>query len=150
MKRLLLLFVLAAGVSATAQKKLTEKDLLGRWTMSAMTMPTGTIDFKNETFIPGDEVKDEMSDEEVDEMGQVLIETLSYAAEYYVEFKKGYMMETNIEDAGESAYKLVERGGKQYFSDGEDEMQLYIKDAKLHFVIPDDEDGTEMLMIFEK
>ncbi|MES2486924.1 MAG: hypothetical protein V4581_13390 [Bacteroidota bacterium] len=155
MKKILTLFIACAfALSAQAQKKLTEKDLLGHWTMGAMQMSMGTIDFKNQTFTISEEAKEEFEGEEIDQLGEVLLETLAYVGDYYLDFKKDNMLEHNLDGESEGPYKLVSKNGKQYLTDGEvegdEEIEIYIADSRLHFKMIDDEDGSDIVMIFDK
>jgi len=154
MKKLLTLFIACAfAISAHAQKKLTEKELLGHWTMGAMQMSMGTIDFKNQKFTISEEAKEEFEGEEIDQLGEVLLETLAYAGDYYLDFKKGNMLEHNLDGESEGPYKLVSKNGKQYLTDGidedDEEIEIYIADSRLHFKMAD-EDGSDIIMIFDK
>ncbi|KOS07815.1 hypothetical protein AM493_18465 [Flavobacterium akiainvivens] len=155
MKHLLtLLLVVATATAATAQKKLTEKDLLGKWTITSIGMYMGTIDFKKQKFIPSEELKADMTEEDLEMAETALLESMAGVAEYYMAFESGYKLESNIDNVGNSTYKIIEKDGKQYLTDAEvqddDLVEIFIKNKQLHFLVPDDENGGNIVLLFEK
>jgi hypothetical protein len=155
MKKLLTLFIACSfALTAQAQKNLSEKELLGKWSMSAMTMEMGTVDFKKQAFTISEAYKEEFNNDEAKELGTVLLETLSYAKEYYLDFKSGNILAHNLDGDSEGEYKIVTKKGKHYLVDETDtdaeDVEVYIADKKLHFKMQDEEDGTDIVMIFEK
>ena len=113
------------AVSAFAQTKITEKDLLGKWQMTSTTMGKSFIDLKNKTIkIDPETAKD--AGMSVADM-EVLVKENMAAADKYLIFTPEMKIEMAIFD-GENenyTYTLSERDNNTILSVPNHELKLW-------------------------
>ncbi|KOS07816.1 hypothetical protein AM493_18470 [Flavobacterium akiainvivens] len=145
------LFVMAVG--AQAQKKVTEKDLQGRWNMTAFNMGGIILDLKKGDVTFEEEIGANLDEATKTSLKQSLMETLEGFKTSYMEFK-GKEVVVHLETADTADYTIEEEDGIQYIvmtyrEDGSvDDFQVELNAKELHLLTEDD--GTVIEFVYEK
>ena len=136
------------AVSAFAQAKISEKDLLGKWQMTSTTMGKSFIDLKNQTV----KIDPEMAKQagmNVADMEAVIKEKIAEADKYLV-FTPGMKIEMAIFDGANETYTytLLERDNNTILGTPNDELKIWFDGPNLRVMVPSDE--MDMTATFEK
>ena len=140
--------LLVMAVSAFAQTKITEKDLLGKWQMISTTMGKSFIDLKNQTV----KIDPEMAKQagmSVADMEAVIKEKMA-AADKYLVFTPGMKIEMAIFDGVNEnyVYTLLVRDNNTILGTPNDELKIWFDGPNLRVMVPSDE--MDMTATFEK
>lgn len=146
--KVLTVLVLLVAFQMSAQS-LTEKDLLGKWQVSAMEVSGILIDYDKKDITLPEEMKSVMSGEDVENMKKEAFAEMEGKGFYGLEFTAGNVAFVDGENRKESAYTLSEVDGKQFMDGGPipATAEIRIVDGKLQLQY---ETGASMTMTFKK
>lgn len=153
MKKLISLLAICMFCTVVQAQKLTEKDLLGKWSLSGTEMAIGYADFKDHSFTPSMAMEKEIAPQDREAFKTKLFASMPFNGSTYMQFKPGNIVSTNIGPANEHVYKITTQGERQFFenADKPDDVksEIYIREGKLQ-IITKDPNGGNVIIIFEK
>ncbi|MEL1245400.1 hypothetical protein AAEO56_14090 [Flavobacterium sp. DGU11] len=137
---------------ANAQK-ITEKDLLGRWTITAMTVSGNHMDFKNCTITVSDDWQKDSPQMTKGEWEAQLKKGLEYFGTANTSFSEGSIMSFYMEKMEYGGgYHIVEENGSTYIQDDVtpgDKFRIELKNGLLYWELAIDK-GNIFHLTFEK
>jgi hypothetical protein len=150
MKKVFILFAAAFFALQASAQKLTEKQLLGYWTMASIATSNSTVDFATSTVVLSESFKKEIEEAEWASTEKIILSNLDYARDLYMHFKPGSKLKFNLDGESEIPYSIFEKYGKSYLVEEgmpkeSETQQLLLKDKKLSLIVADGKGGNVIM-----